>query len=701
MNPWRPLPLLRLVIPFICGTLTGIFCKVLVSFTLFFCILATACLALFLFHRFTLSYRLRWLTGSVVLLSFFVSGFQLAGLNSRQDSIQLPDTEAAVILLLRASDCPSVRQGSASVITEMVSYRHSGAWKPLKTKLYLRLYGDKANTILSYGNYYLIYCRPDPLKFFHNTHSFNFREYLYNKGVKYETGIRAGNCMPVPGDDANMISRLAFNARDRLLKILRDKGLSGQEFSVAAALLLGYVNEIDSRLKSAFAASGTMHILSVSGMHVWVIFLFLETVLAFMAKFRYGTYSKLLVQLVFIWAYAAVTGFSPAVLRASTCLSFLLAGKAIRRKPEMLNVICASVFFLLIMDPMIITDVGFQLSYLAVTGIVILYKPIYDLYVTHSWLPDKIWALVAVSVAAQLATCPLSLYYFHRFPNYFILANLLIVPLSNGIILMGIVALLCSSIPLAGGLSISALKLLLACLNKSVLWIGSLPGAVTPGFFPSVTEIILWYLVIICIFLFLTLRNKKFLLLTLFCIIILEFSALVERRCSYSRSILAIHQGSRGYVIRYIRGRKEICFYSGLRMRTDLFIAGQIGNERMAGSVNSVKERWINIRGRQEALGFPEVGKSGNMLAAGNRRVYILNGTVGKNLNVKTHADILLISRNEGYKIEQLKKIFTPLIILNVSTASHSRVAGWSDQAKRLGVKFYNLKTSGFYQEEI
>ena len=188
MNPWRPLPLLRLVIPFICGTLTGIFCEVLVSFTLFFCILATACLALFLFHRFALSYRLRWLTGSVVLLSFFVWGFQLAGLNFRQDSIQLPDTEAAVILLLRASDCPSVRQGSASVITEMVSYRHSGAWKPLKTKLYLRLYGDKANTILSYGNYYLIYCRPDPLKFFHNTHSFNFREYLYNKGVKYETG---------------------------------------------------------------------------------------------------------------------------------------------------------------------------------------------------------------------------------------------------------------------------------------------------------------------------------------------------------------------------------------------------------------------------------------------------------------------------------------------------------------------------------
>ncbi|MCX6282972.1 MAG: ComEC/Rec2 family competence protein [Bacteroidetes bacterium] len=701
MNPWRPLPLLRLVIPFIGGTLTGMSFKVLIPLPVFIALMLPVCLALFLFHMLTLSYRLRWLTGSLILMAFFVSGFQLAGVSLRQDSSQLPEIETTVILLLRVSECPSVRQGSASVITDLVSYRDSAAWKPLNTRLYLRLYGNKADTMLSYGNYYMIYSRPDPLKFFHSTHSFNFREYLYNKGVRYETGIRTSSCIPVPGDHANVISRLAFKVRDRLLQIFRDKGLSGQEFSVAAALLLGYVNEIDSRLKSAFAASGTMHILSVSGMHVGVIFLFLETILAFLARFRNGIYLKLLIQLLFIWAYAAVTGFSPAVLRAAACLSFILAGKAIKRKPEMLNVISASVFFLLILDPSIITDVGFQLSYLAVAGIVILYKPIYDLYMTHSWLPGKIWALVAVSIAAQIATCPLSLYYFHRFPNYFILSNLLIVPLSNGIILMGILGLLCSSIPLAGGLSISALKLLLVCLNKSVLWIGSLPGAVTPGFFPSIPEIMLWYLIIICLFQFLTAKNKIFLLFALSCIIIVEFSILVEKSCNFSRSRLSVHQGSRGYVVRYIRGTKEICFYSGLRMMTDPFITGQIGNERMAGSVSSVKERWINFKGWQKALGFPEVGRFGNMLMAGEKRVYLLERTLNKNLNVKTHADIVLIGRNANYRIEQLKKIFTPGIILNISTASHSRVTGWSDQARRLGLKFYDLKTSGFYQEEL
>ncbi|MCX6286848.1 MAG: ComEC/Rec2 family competence protein [Bacteroidetes bacterium] len=701
MNPWRPLPLLRLVIPFVAGIIAGQLFNISLPVFFLFSLMLPACLALFLFHLFVLSYRLRWMTGSLILFAFFISGFQLAHIRSEAMNRHFQEFGKAAVLLVRVSDCPSVKPASASVVTDIVSFRDSGIWKPLNTKLYLRLYGKNANSLLSYGSYYMVYSRPEPLKFFHNTHSFNFREYLFSKGVRYETGIRVSECVPVSGDPGIGINGFAFMVRDRLLRIFKDKGLAGQEFSVAAALLLGYVNEIDSRLKSAFAASGTMHILSVSGMHVGIIFLFLETLLSFLTKFRHGIYLKLLIQLLIIWAYAAVTGFSPAVLRAATCLSFLIAGKAIKRKPEMLNVISASVFFLLIMDPSIISDVGFQLSYLAVIGIVLLYKPIYDLYVTHYWLPDKIWALVAVSIAAQIATFPLSLYYFHRFPNYFILSNLLIVPLSNGIILMGILGLLCSSIPFIGGLAISALKLLLTWLNKSVLWIGSLPGAVTSGFFPTMIEVCLLYLLFMGVFLFLTGKRPKFLLFSLSCLITLGISGIIEKTDLSSHCRLAIHQGRQGYVIRFIKGRKEICFYSGLRMMKDPFIAGQIGNERMAGQVNSVQERWVNFNGWKKAEGFPEVGRFGNMLITGGRRVYILDVILSKNFRMKAHTDILLISRNTPYSMELLKAVFSPVIIINLSTASHSRVLIWSDQARRLGLKFYDLRTTGFYEEEL
>ena len=700
MNSWRPVPLLRLVIPFIAGIILGqVFNPSLPVYVLPSVILAF-CLELFLFQFLTLSYRLRWMTGLSITFAFLLSGFQYANTGFNDRHRPEADFYKPVVLLARVSECPIIKKTGLTAVADAVSIYDSGAWKPLRTKIFIKVYGSQETPVLSYGSYFIVHGRPEKLVFFAARHLFNFRSYLYDKGIRFEMGCKKTDCYEIPGGNVSSISRLAFRARDKLLRIFREKGLSGQEFSVAAALLLGYVNEIDSHLKSAFASSGTMHILSVSGMHVGIIFLFLETALSFLSKFRHGIWFKSLIQLLFIASYAAITGFSPAVLRAATCLGFMIIGKTIRRKPEMLNVISASVFFLLVMDTSILSDVGFQLSYLAVIGIVILNKPIYDLYVTHHWLPDKIWALVAVSMAAQIATFPLSLYYFHRFPNYFILSNLVIVPLSNGIILMGILGLVFSPLPIVGNLTISALKLLLKGLNHSVLFIGSLPGAVSSGFFPTVVEVCLLYLLISFIFLFLSRRQPVFLMPALCCLIMLEVQVMTGKLSSSARNGLAVHQGSQGYVIRYMRGRDEACFYSGLRMLKDPFIADQIGNEQMAAKVNSVQQRWVNFRGWQKAAGFPELGRFGNMIIANHRRLYILDSPISKNFHLRIHADILLISRPASYNLDRLKNVFSPEIILNASTASHSKIIDWSDQARRLGIKFYDLKSSGFYQEE-
>ena len=701
MNPWRPVPLLRLVIPFICGIVSGQLINCDLPDFPFNIILIAAWLALILIHWVRLRYGLRWMAGIIILIAFYVTGFQLANIRSSADKDHFPGFEKAAALLIRICECPVVKQGSTQAYADIISEYSNGCWKTLNTKLYLRVFGFSSNKQLLYGNFYIVHGRPEKIMFFTHSHSFNFRKYLSDKGVRYELSCRITDVAAVPGSRSKGISRLAFEARDRLLQIFRDKGLAGQEFSVAAALLLGYVNEIDSRLKSAFAASGTMHILSVSGMHVGIIFLFLETVLSFMTKFRYGIYLKLLIQIIFIWMYAAVTGFSPAVLRAAACLSFLIAGKVIRRKPEMLNVISASLFLLLLMAPSVLSDVGFQLSYLAVIGIVILYKPIYDLYVTRYWLPDKIWALVAVSIAAQIATSPLSLYYFHRFPNYFILSNLIIVPFSNGIIMMGILGLLLSGLPFIGNLTISALKLLLCWLNKSVLWIGSLPGAVSTGFFPDIAEVCLFYLLIMSVFVFLVHKQPRFLLLAFSCLILLEVSEITEKINLSGQCRLAIHQGKEGYVIRFVRGRKEICFYSCLRMTKDSYVADQIGNERQADRVELVQKRTVNFRGFQRRAGFPETGRFGNMIIIKGRKIYILDSPLNRNLKIKTHADILLITGRSVNRIEQLKSIFSPEIILNLSTAHHSKVLSWSDQARQIGLCFFDLKTTGFYQEEL
>jgi len=692
------LPLLRLVIPFIAGIIAGQCDIPVLPSAIIHSLVCAACLSLFLLHRYSRAYRLRWLTGSIIILAFVLAGYS-CGLNSAKCRDRpVPDFDCDVTLLARVSDCPELKQNIARTICEIIAVRDSGRWNQLNTKAYLRVYGPDPGADLLYGSYYLLRCRPENLVFFSSGHSFNFRKYLFGRGVRYELGCRGNACRKVESASGPGFSVYAFSLRDRLLGILRDKGLDGREFAVAAALLLGYVGEIDTSLKSAFAASGTMHILSVSGMHVGIIFLFLEVALGILGRRRYGIYLKAAAEIAFIWAYAAVTGFSPAVLRAATCLSFLITGKTMKRKPEILNIICTSVLFLLLMDPLLLSDVGFQLSYLAVTGIVILYKPIYDLYITHRWFPDKVWALLAVSLAAQIATCPLSLYYFHRFPNYFMLSNLFVVPLSNGIILFGILALALSAIPFAGSLAIYVLKLLLALLNKSVMFTASLPGAVSDGFFPTPAEVAIMYILIAMVFLFFRTRQARFAMLALACLLVLQLSAL-----SYkigSSTALAIHQGRGGYVIRYSRRSKEICFYSGLRMSKDPFIAGQVGNERAAGRIGTFVERWIKFRGWQGRCGFPETGRFGNMLVAGKRKIYVLDHPPGKNIRVKTHADILLVTVSGSFRMDQLLKVLSPGMVLNASNAPRYRLAGWSDQCRRAGVKFYDLKKTGFYLEE-
>ena len=701
MNPWRPVPLLRLIIPFITGIITGQSLNSQLPAWIPTILLFSACVGLILVQRFLLNFRYSLLRGFLVLFSFFISGLQFATINPEARQSNMPEFDKPAVFLIRISECPVIKRGFSCTVAEMVSLFDSGKWEPGHWKLYIRIFGGNEWGELSYGNYYLLKGRPERLVFFTNNHSFNFRKYLSGKGISYELSCRACNCIQICGEHAKGIPFLAFRARDKLLHILKVNGLSGQEYSVAAALLLGYVSEIDNHLKSAYAASGTMHILSVSGMHVGIIFLFLETLLSFLEKPKHGRYLKSFLQILFIWAYAAITGFSPAVLRAAACLSFLIAGKTMKRKPGMLNVISASVFFLLLSDPLILRDIGFQLSYLAVTGIVIFYKPIYDLYVTHRWLPDKVWGFVAVSIAAQVSTFPLSLYYFHRFPNYFILSNLIIVPLSNGIILMGVLTLGLSPLPILGRLAMSALNLLLSLLNKSVLWIASLPGSLSSGFYPGITTTCLLYMLIFSIFAFLTMKQTKFMLISLSCLILLGITNLTEKQILSRQRKLAIHQGREGYVIRFDRGRKEICFYSCLRMMKDPFITDQIGNEQAAGRVSSVRERWVNFTGWQRNIGFPETGRFGNMIVTGGKKVYILDRSIDKKLNVKVHVDILLLYGNVNYSMLQLRSIFTPQCILNVSAASRSRVLKWSDQARICGLMFYDLKTTGFYQQEF
>lgn len=251
-------------------------------------------------------------------------------------------------------------------------------------------------------------------------------------------------------------------------------------FSIAGAMVFGYKDEMPEEIRETYAATGASHVLAVSGLHVGLIYLFCSFLLRKL-KWRFW---KAVISLIVIWGFAFLTGATPSVLRASTMFSFVLIGQQMRRPISIYNSLAGSALFLLIVNPLWLFNIGFQLSYLAVLGIVV-FQPLFY----HWWIPsnqwvDKIWTLITVSLAAQLATLPLTLFYFHQFPVYFWLSGLVVVPAAPVIIGLGIMLILFSNwIPALDWIPALLLDRLIGLINGSLEMMQSIPGSVISGIY--------------------------------------------------------------------------------------------------------------------------------------------------------------------------------------------------------------------------
>jgi competence protein ComEC len=247
------------------------------------------------------------------------------------------------------------------------------------------------------------------------------------------------------------------------------------ERAIAIALVLGVTDGIDNDLQNAYAASGAMHVLAVSGMHVGIIYAIILFLFKPLAKMRGSKWIVAAVSFISLWIFSFVTGNSPSVLRAVTMFSFIAAARPFGVRTNIYNTLAASAFVLLIHNPYLIMSVGFQLSYLAVIGIVYLQRPLYQLWEIENTIGDWIWKITCVSIAAQTSTFALGLLYFHQFPTYFLVSNLFVIPLSTLVLLGGIFLLAVSFIsPLASFVG-SVLELLIKALNWIVFKTEGLP----------------------------------------------------------------------------------------------------------------------------------------------------------------------------------------------------------------------------------
>jgi len=320
-------------------------------------------------------------------------------------------------------------------------------WIPVSVKALVNIPAD-AEMIPQVGDRLVVHGNLKVPNVPQNPFQFDYRQYLRNKGIQQTAYLANGTFEILPRVPANENPALwSLKVSEWADREFRKNIKDDQSYGLVKAMLLGRRDDLRSEQVDDYTTSGTVHILSVSGMHVAIIFLTISLLLGWMKRWRYGKILYLFSVILLLGFYALVTGLPPSVQRATwMCIVFVIA-EVFSRKHNAMNTLAVSAFLILLFDPNAVQDVGFQLSYLAMTGIFLLYEPIYSIYAPANRILKFIWQISALSFAAQLATFPLSLYYFHQFPTYFWLVNPFEIAFTNVLLPAALLMLVMSFFP--------------------------------------------------------------------------------------------------------------------------------------------------------------------------------------------------------------------------------------------------------------
>lgn len=426
--------------------------------------------------------------------------------------------------ILKLISDPKTKPNSKVAEAEISEVFDGENWHNTRGKCLVYLSTEGGNDI-RYGDEYLVHM-PNirEVSGAGNPGEFNYKRYLSYHQIQHQLFLPKLAFELLNENKGNPLKAYAFRARKEMVSLIEKYVHSPEEIAVASALLLGQKDYLDPELTRAYASAGAMHVLAVSGLHVGIIFIILKTLFFFLENKRKLKLLRGIILISGIWTYAFISGLSPSVVRAATMFSFVAFADIVNKKTNIYNTLCLSAFAILLYNPFMLMEVGMQLSYLAVIGIVYIQPKLYALLKAGSWLGDKIWAITTVSVAAQIATAPLGFLYFHQFPNYFLVSNLLVIPAAFVVLYVGSIFFASYYVfdvftPWVAWL----LQKVIFVLNTGVKFFNQLPFPIIEGIDISISET--WFIYFALFFFFVWEHSPKLKWMNYTLLFVLIFSA--------------------------------------------------------------------------------------------------------------------------------------------------------------------------------
>ncbi|HUQ97413.1 MAG TPA: ComEC/Rec2 family competence protein, partial [Chitinophagaceae bacterium] len=676
---WQKAPALRLLLPFAAGILWQ--WHVLASL-LYICIAALLCGAiLLLFPLFPLRVRYKAvvLHGFVLTALLITIAMLVVYLNDvRNKRDWFGKTAAKNTALLVVLQEPLVEKANTyKAIARVVKSLCNDTVAPAQGQLIL-YFKKSAAARLNYGTPVWVFKKIEAIKNSGNPAGFDYERYSLFSGITHQVYLTERDFYIVTTSKKGGFRGALFQLRDGIVLLLKKYIKGAQETGLAEALLIGYKDDLDKTLVQSYSNTGVVHIIAISGLHVGLIY----ALLLLLTKPLRGNKTRWLrffIVLSALWAFGLLAGAQPSVMRSVVMFSFIAAGVVLDRNPNIYNNLALSALLLLCYNPFWLWDVGFQLSYTAVLSIVIFFKPVYNVLFFENKLLDAVWKLMAVTLAAQLLTTPISLYYFHQFPVLFLFTNILAVPLSSVILIGELLLCFFFFIPPAAGAVGWATTLAIRFLNGYIQRMETISFAVWPGLFISALQAFLLLLFIAGISVWLLEKRRAGLWAGLSCLML--FMAL--RTFSFFQAAR-----QQEVVVYNIAKHQAIDLYNG---RTAAFIGdANLLHDETANRLHLQPSRTAHRIRSVQAM-------APKAFVFGGKKILIVDTTLRLQTFSKPHIDVLILSKNPKVSIPELATHFEITQVVLDASVPAWKAKSWQQACDSLRLPCYNVVQKGAF----
>lgn len=580
-------------------------------------------------------YQYRWIFGAGINLLFIIGGIFLTSYQLEKSSYTF-ESEAKSY---RAEiiDIPQQKENTIYLKTYLPDY---------KKKIVCYISPTILSDSIKVGDEIFFHSKIEEFTSYETYNGFNYAQFMHNNGYAGMTYIPAYRWDFSENKNLNPKIK-ALQIREQIIDFYNSLDLDESQSAILSALTLGYKNDLTDEITQGFRATGTAHILAISGLHVGIIWGVISSLLFFIRRGK-GFIVKQCIIIIALWIYAFIVGLPPSVIRACIMLTLFCIGQMVNRKRVPFNTLSVAGFILLAYNPLLLFDIGFQFSFSSVAFIIWLHPKTQQLIKTKNKVGRKLWSYFSLSLIAQLGTFPIAMYYFGSFPTYFFITNLLIIPLAMALSYLALL-LIITHLFSSSFIIIEGIKIVIDTITTIVHFFERIP-------FAYITD----------------LKINLFELVLIFCIVIGFSSVFIHKRRSYLKLSLAfslLFIGCLWYNKFTLKDQLSI-YYGG-----DIRLVYQKQDYKLDSIANY------------------------KILDLNNTKILFMNHNLWDDhiSTEKTTINYLHLSEKEDFSIYSLHQIFNIENVVLDSSIPNRTAKRLAKECQELGISFHDIKQEGTF----